>query len=100
MTHILDPTPTLLWQLQRKGKVADCEARFVPAGVQVQITVGGALVISRIFSTGEEALEWGREREGADGRGRVAVRWWNGDPRTEAGLIRAATMPGRVLRSE
>jgi hypothetical protein len=55
VTHFpFDPSPSTLWTLHLDGKVASCDLRFVPNGAQVEMLRNGALLISRIFESGEE----------------------------------------------
>jgi hypothetical protein len=56
-----DPSPSRLWTLRRDGKVASCDVRFVPIGSEVRIFRNGLLLMSRIFSSGDEALGWAKE---------------------------------------
>jgi hypothetical protein len=56
-----DPSPSTLWSLHRDGKVASCEVRFVPLGTEVRMLRTGSLLMSRIFSRGDEALAWAEE---------------------------------------
>lgn len=56
-----DQSPSVLWTLQAAGKIASCEVRFVPNGYEVGMLRNGALVMSRIFASGEEALAWAEE---------------------------------------
>ena len=61
MTFPLDPCPSVLWTLQRGGRVASCEVRLVPTGSDVRMLRNGSLLMSRIFPTSEEALGWAEE---------------------------------------
>jgi hypothetical protein len=56
-----DPSPSTLWSLHRDGKVASCDVRFVPLGSEVRMLRNGSLLMSRIFSSGEEAMVWAEE---------------------------------------
>ena len=47
--------------LQRDGKVASCELRFVPLGNEVRMLRNGSVLMSRIFESGEVALAWAEE---------------------------------------
>ena len=51
----------MLCTLHLDGKVASCDVRFVPLGTEVQMLRNGALLMSRIFESGEEALAWAEE---------------------------------------
>jgi hypothetical protein len=61
MVTPLDPAASVLWRLERDGKMAGCDVGFVPIGVQVRIFKNESLLMSRIFSTGEEGLAWAQE---------------------------------------
>ena len=61
MTFPFDPSPSTLWSHHRDGKVAFCEVRFVPNGNEVRMLRNGALLMSRIFSTDDDALAWAEE---------------------------------------
>jgi hypothetical protein len=60
----LDPHPSILWTLHREGKIASCEVRFVPNGVDVRVLRNGTLLLSQVFPSGDEALAFAEaERE-------------------------------------
>jgi hypothetical protein len=61
MAFPLEQLPSLLWTLHRDGKVATCELQFVPNGNEVRMLRNGPLLMSRIFSSGDEALAWAEE---------------------------------------
>lgn len=61
MPFPFDPSPSTLCTLQRNGKVASCELRFVPNGTQVEMLRNGLLLMSRIFESGKGALAWAEE---------------------------------------
>ncbi len=71
MPFPLDPSPALLCTLHRDGRVASCEVRLVPTGSDVRMLRNGALLMSRIFPIGEEALAWAEEE-----RTRLAENGW------------------------
>jgi hypothetical protein len=56
-----DPDPSMLWSVQLDEKIAGCELRFVPIGVEVRIFRNGNLLMSRIFPNGDQALAWAEE---------------------------------------
>ena len=66
------PSLSMLWTLHLDGKVASCDVRFVPLGTEVQMLRNGALLMSRIFGSGEEALAWAEEE-----RQRMLGHDWN-----------------------
>jgi hypothetical protein len=57
-----DPHPSMLWTLHREGTSASCEVAFVPLGTEVRIFRNAALLMSRVFVSGGEALAWAEER--------------------------------------
>ena len=61
MPFPFDPSPSTLWTLQRDGAVASCEVRFVPLGSEVRMLRNGSLLVSQVFSDGDEALAWAEE---------------------------------------
>jgi hypothetical protein len=58
MPFPFDPSSSTL---QREGKVASCELRFVPNDNEVRMLRNGSLLLSRIFDSGEEALKGAEE---------------------------------------
>jgi hypothetical protein len=58
-----DPTPVTLWTLAGSDKLASCEVRFVPIGVEARILRDGRLLYSRTFRTGDQSLAWAEERQ-------------------------------------
>jgi hypothetical protein len=65
----VDDQGTCLWTLRREQREVACVARLVPYGVEVDIEYDGAPVVTRVFETGEEALQWS-EHTRADRRSR------------------------------
>ena len=61
MPFPFDPSPSTLWTPHLDGKVASCELRFVPIGTEVRMFRNGSPLMSRIFSSGDEALGWAKE---------------------------------------
>ena len=47
-----------MWTLRREQREVTCIVRLVPYGVEVDIAYDGAPVVTRVFETGEEALQW------------------------------------------
>jgi hypothetical protein len=67
---VVNDEPTRLWTLRREGKEVECLVRLVPYGIEVDIAYDGAAVATRVFETGEEALEWAdRTRAEREARG-------------------------------
>ena len=50
--------PAAIWTVRKDGRRIECMMRFVPNGVEVQITSNGAPMYSRNFPTAAEALAW------------------------------------------
>jgi hypothetical protein len=71
MSFPFDATPSLVWQLTLGDKHASCEVRFVPIGVEVRVLRNGTLLWSRIFESGEDALN-----EAEDERLRMLSEGW------------------------
>jgi hypothetical protein len=57
----LDHAPSTLWTLTRDDKLASCEVRFVPIGVEARVMRNGKLLYARTFTTGDEAIAWAEE---------------------------------------
>ena len=47
--------------MRRDEKVASCEVRFVPIGVEARVMRNGKLLYARTFPTADETLEWAEE---------------------------------------
>ena len=47
-----------LWTLRREGQEVTCVVRLVPYGIEIDIAYDGAPVVTRVFETGDEALQW------------------------------------------
>jgi hypothetical protein len=58
---MFDPAPVTLWTLSGEHKVASCEVRFVPIGVEGRVLRNGKLLYARTFPTGDETLEWAED---------------------------------------
>jgi hypothetical protein len=54
----VDDQPTPLWTLRRDGREVACLVRLVPYGIEIDIAYDGSPVVTRVFETGEEALDW------------------------------------------
>ena len=54
----MDDRPTCLWTLRREGREVACLVKLVPYGIEIDIAYDGAPIVTRVFGTGEEALEW------------------------------------------
>lgn len=65
MPFPLDPAPSTLWTLTRDDKIASCEVRFVPIGVEARVLRNGKLLYARTFPNGDDFLQWA-ERERKD----------------------------------
>ena len=58
MPFPFDPSPTTLWTLSDEGKLASCELRFVPIGVEARVLTNGKLLYARPFPNSNDALAW------------------------------------------
>jgi hypothetical protein len=47
-----------LWTLRREGREVACVVRLVPYGIEIDIAYDGAPIVTRVFETGDEALQW------------------------------------------
>ena len=66
----MDDQPTTLWSLRREGREVACLARLVPYGIEIDIAYDGTTIVTRVFETGEDALEWAdRSRTDREARG-------------------------------
>ena len=66
----MDDQPTTLWGLRREGREVTCLARLVPYGIEIDIAYDGTTIVTRVFETGEDALEWAdRSRTDREARG-------------------------------
>jgi hypothetical protein len=57
--------PTVLWRLGRDHEEVACQVRLVPYGIEVDITHGGTVVLTRVFETDAEALAWAQSKRTA-----------------------------------
>ena len=63
-------TDTVLWTLRSaNGYLTECLVRFAQGGVQVEVFSDGSPIISRVFTTGAEAVAWAEEEREALERG-------------------------------
>lgn len=58
----MDDQPVTLWTLRRDAEEMACRVRLAPHGIEVDILKRGALVLTRVFETDAEALEWADAR--------------------------------------
>jgi len=58
MPFPFDPAPATLWTLTREDRLASCEIRFVPNGVEALVRRNGTLLYSSTFEKGDDTLEW------------------------------------------
>src|SRR4051794_39184833 len=65
----VDDRGTCLWTMRRENRQVACLVRLVPHGIEVEIAHDGAAIATRVFDTGEEALQWS-EQTRADRRAR------------------------------
>jgi hypothetical protein len=57
--------PTILWKLRRDDEEVACQARLAPYGIEVDIARGGTVVLTRVFESDAEALEWANGKRNA-----------------------------------
>lgn len=60
----MDDQPVVLWKLGRDREEIACRVRLAPYGIEVDMLNDGAVVLTRVFATDDEALSWARERRG------------------------------------
>ncbi|MFN7914746.1 MAG: hypothetical protein U0Q55_05360 [Vicinamibacterales bacterium] len=60
----MDDQPVTLWKLRRDNEEIACRVRLAPYGIEVDMLNDGAVVLTRVFATDDEALHWARERRG------------------------------------
>ena len=60
----MDDKPVILWKLRREAEEIACRVRLAPYGIEVDVLNDGAVVLTRVFATDDEALDWARERRG------------------------------------
>jgi len=66
-----DDVPTRLWTLAKEDRTVACQVRLMPYGIEVDIIRDGAVLITRTFENGDEALAWADEKRTA----RVTEGW-------------------------
>jgi hypothetical protein len=54
----MEDQPTHLWTLRRSDREVACLVKLVPDGIEIHIAHDGAVVMTRVFATGDEALAW------------------------------------------
>lgn len=67
----MEDQPTRLWSLEREGREMSCEVKLVTYGIEITLAHDGEAFVTRVFETGEEALDWA-EKKRAD---REAAGW-------------------------
>ena len=70
-----DDQPATLWTLVKDNLEMACLARLQPYGIEVDITRDGALVVTRTFESGDEALSWSAQRKSE----RISQGWQSVD---------------------
>jgi hypothetical protein len=72
---------TPLWKLQRDSRKIDCLVRLMPYGIEVDIAHDGAVILTRVFETDDEALAWAeRKRAAREAEGWTVVASGPRDP--------------------
>jgi hypothetical protein len=61
----VEDTPSTLWTLHRDGRKVACQVRLLPHGIEVDLARDGEAVVTRVFGTSEEALEWAAKKRAA-----------------------------------
>ena len=57
--------PTTLWKVRRDDEEAACLVRLMPYGIEVDIVRNGKVVLTRVFETDHEALDWAQGKRSA-----------------------------------
>jgi len=60
----VDDRPVTLWKLRRDREEMVCRVRLAPYGIEVDMLNDGAVVLTRVFATDDEALDWARDKRG------------------------------------
>ena len=60
----MDDSPVTLWKLRRDREEILCRVRLAPYGIEVDVLNDGAVVLTRVFATDDEALDWARDKRG------------------------------------
>ena len=60
----MDNQPVTLWKLRRDAEELACRVRLAPYGIEVDMLNDGAVVLTRVFATDDEALDWARDKRG------------------------------------
>jgi hypothetical protein len=68
---VADDLPSRLWALVKDGRTIAGQVRLVPYGIEIDIVRDGAVLITRTFESGDEALAWAEEKRAA----RAADGW-------------------------
>ena len=72
--------------MHRDNEHIACRVRLAPYGIEVDMLNDGAVVLTRVFATDDEALLWARERRSK----READGWQASPPEPEADQPRLA----------
>ena len=60
----MDDNPVTLWKLRRDREEIACRVRLAPYGIEVDMLNDGAVVLTRVFATDDEALDWAKDKRG------------------------------------
>ena len=71
----MDDQPVTLWKLRRDTEEMECRVRLAPYGIEVDMLTDGTVVLTRVFATDDEALDWARDK-----RGRRESEGWRPEP--------------------
>lgn len=58
----MDDQPVTLWKMRRDNEEIACRVRLASYGIEVDMLNDGAVVLTRVFATDDEALGWAREK--------------------------------------
>ena len=58
----MDDQGTILWRLAKDGHTHACSVRLAPDAIEVDMLNDNALISTRAFATGDEALAWAERR--------------------------------------
>ena len=58
----MDDEPVTLWTLRKDADEIACRVRLAPYGIEIDMLNHGAVILTRVFETDDEALGWADER--------------------------------------
>ena len=60
----MDDRPVTLWKLRREAEETSCRVHLAPYGIEIDILNDGVVVLTRVFATDDEALQWAQDKRG------------------------------------